>query len=111
MADNNSKKPMALLLLVVVAVLVVILMTPPENCTIATCEGDATLVTKADCENAGKTWKEIETHVNKADDCEGTYWDLKTEAGCLAAGKVWTAGDPGDANATPPVEPKEATCK
>ena len=58
MADTNSKKPMALLLLVVVAVLVVILMTPPVNCTLATCKDDSTLTTKADCENAGKTWEE-----------------------------------------------------
>ena len=111
MADNNSKKPMALLLLVVVAVLVVILMTPPVNCTTITCGDEVSQLSKQACEEEGKVYKEVKNHAREVVDCKGTYWDLNVEAGCLAAGKSWTAGDPGDANATPPVPAKEAECK
>jgi len=109
MADNNSKKPMALLLLVVVAVLVVILMTPPVNCT-GTCKGDSSL-DKVACETAGKTWEEVEIHVQNLEDCKGTYWDLSKEDGCIAAGKSWTPGNPGDPTATPPIEATNGECK
>ena len=111
MADNNSKKPMALLLLVVVAVLVVILMTPPANCTTVTCGGEATQLSEQECTGANKEWKEVKSHVHKVEECKGTYWDLKTEAGCLAAGKAWTAANPGDDTASPAVPATEAECK
>ncbi len=112
MADNNSKKPMALLLLVVVAVLVVILMTPPVNCTTGTCE-EPTLLTETDCVNGGKKWSSETIHVHGAKECTdkgGVFWDLTKQDGCEAAGKTWTAGNPGDANAVPPVEPTSGGC-
>ncbi len=111
MADNNSKKPMALLLLVVVAVLVVILMTPPENCTTVTCGDEVSQLSKEECLDSGKQYKETKSHVSNASDCKGIYWDLKTEAGCIAAGKNWTPGNPGDENATPPVPATDSVCK
>ena len=111
MADNNSKKPMALLLLVVVAVLVVILMTPDVNCTTVTCGGEVTQLSKEECEGENKVFKEAKTHVHNPTECKGTYWDLSTEAGCLAAGKSWTAEVVGDDSVNPPVIAKKAECK
>ena len=111
MADNNSKKPMALLLLVVVAVLVVILMTPPVNCTTVTCGGEETQLSEAECKGENKEWKEVKTHVHKVEECKGTYQDLNTKDGCIAAGKSWTPENPGDASATPAVPAKKAECK
>ena len=111
MSDNNSKKPMALLLLVVVAVLVVILMTPAVNCTTVTCGDEVSQLNEQECKEAGKNWKEVKSHVHSAEECKGTYWDLNTEAGCLAAGKSWIAAVPGDESATPAVPAKDAECK